>query len=71
MRYIMNEESTTETQNEQTKNTLPDIPTTWERFTVLIVFGGLMIYMASKGNSEAVTAFATTIATYFLSRQGA
>ena len=50
---------------------LPDIPSSWEKYTVLLLFGGLMIYMAYKGNIEATTAFATTIATYFLSRQGA
>jgi len=51
--------------------TLPDIPTSWERYTILIIFGALTIYMGYIGNNEAMTAFATTIAMYFLSRQGA
>jgi len=67
----MTDETQTPTQNVQTKEQLPDIPTSYERFAVLIIFGGLAVYMAYKGNSEAVAGFATTIATYFLSRQGA
>ena len=51
--------------------TLPDIPSTWERFSVLLIFGALAAWMALKGNSEAAAAFAGTIATYFLSRTGA
>uniref|UniRef100_A0A6M3LC64 Holin n=1 Tax=viral metagenome TaxID=1070528 RepID=A0A6M3LC64_9ZZZZ len=50
---------------------LPDIPSTWERFAVLIIFGILSGWMAYKGNSEAAAGFATVIATYFLSRTGA
>ena len=50
--------------------TLPDIPSSWEKYTVLIVFSALAFYMAMKGNIEAAAGFATTIATYFLSRQG-
>ena len=50
--------------------TLPDIPSTWERFAVLIVFGVLAAWMAVKNNPEAATGFATVIATYFLSRTG-
>lgn len=61
--------------DEETKITmpehLPDIPTSYERFAVLIIFGGLMVIMAWRGNFEAATAFGSTIATYFLSRQGA
>lgn len=67
----MVEETITPTPNAQTKEYLPDIPTSYERFAVLIIFGGLAVYMAYKGNSEAVAGFATTIATYFLSRNGA
>lgn len=52
-------------------NELPDIPTSYERFSILIIFGILAIYMMSKGNPEAAIAFAGTIPTYFLSRQGA
>lgn len=50
--------------------TLPDIPSTWERFAVLIIFGSLAGWMAFKGNSEAAAGFATVIATYFLARTG-
>ncbi len=53
------------------KETLPDIPSTWERFAVLLIFGTIAIWMAMKGNAEAATGFATVIATYFMSRQGA
>lgn len=50
--------------------TLPDIPSSYERFAVLLIFGGLAVFMAYKGNTEAMIAFGTTLATYFLSRQG-
>ncbi len=50
---------------------LPDIPTTWERFTVLVIFGILATYMGYTGNTEAMTGFASTLAMYFLARQGA
>ncbi len=50
---------------------LPDIPTTWERFAVLLMFGGVALYMMYKGNSEAAITAMGTIATYFLSRTGA
>lgn len=55
----------------QPQHPLPDIPTSWERFAVMLIFGLLAIYMGYKGNNEAMAAFATTLATYFLSRQGA
>lgn len=51
--------------------TLPDIPTSWERYTVLIVFATVALYMMWKGNSEAAITALGTIATYFLSRTGA
>lgn len=50
---------------------LPDIPTSWERFTVMVIFGLLTLYMGYVGNTEAMTGFASTLAVYFLSRQGA
>ncbi len=50
---------------------LPDIPSSYERMAILVIFGVLASYMAYKGNTEAAIGFATTIATYFLSRQGA
>ena len=49
---------------------LPEIPTSYEKFAVILIFGGLAGFMAYRGNIEAMTAFATTLATYFLSRQG-
>jgi len=52
------------------KPQLPDIPSTWERFAVLLIFGGLAAWMAVRGNTEATAGFATVIATYFLSRTG-
>ena len=55
----------------ETPTQLPDIPSSYERFAILIIFGGLMLVMGYKGNFEAATAFGATIATYFLSRQGA
>jgi len=61
----------TQTPIEPPKNTLPDIPTSWERFAVMIIFGGLAAYMGTTGNTEAMAAFATSLATYFLSRNGA
>lgn len=51
--------------------TLPDIPTSYERMAILMTFAMLAAYMAYIGNTEAAIGFATTIATYFLSRQGA
>ncbi len=57
-------------ENEEQKRTLPDLPSSYERFSVLIIFGSLMLVMAYKGNFEAATAFGSTIATYFLSRTG-
>jgi hypothetical protein len=50
--------------------TLPDIPSSYERFAILLIFGGLALYMALNKNTEAAIGFATTIATYFLSRTG-
>ena len=50
---------------------LPDIPTSWERFAVMTIFGLMTLYMGYKGNTEAMMASAGTIATYFLSRTGA
>ena len=50
---------------------LPDIPSSWERFTVMIIFGLLTLYMGYVGNNEAMTGFASTLAMYFLARQGA
>lgn len=60
----------TDTETKQT-NQLPDIPTSWERYTILIIFGAITIYMGYMGNNEAMLGFATTLTTYFLSRQGA
>ncbi len=56
---------------EQSKLILPDIPTSWERYTVLIVFSSLTLYMAYVGNREAMVMAAANLSTYFLSRQGA
>jgi len=53
-----------------TANVLPDIPSSYERFAVILIFGGLAAFMGAKGNYEAMAAFGTTLATYFLSRQG-
>jgi len=50
---------------------LPDIPTSYERFAVLLVFSALTLYMAYTGNSAAMTMAAANISTYFLSRTGA
>lgn len=55
----------------ETKNTLPDIPTSYERFAVLIVFSTVAIYMMMQGNAEAATLALGNIATYFLSRTAA
>jgi hypothetical protein len=49
---------------------LPDIPSTYERFIVLIVFSLTALYMAYKGNDQAATLAGVNLATYFLSRQG-
>ncbi len=56
---------------QSTKEPLPDIPSSWERFTVMVIFGLLTLYMGYVGNNEAMTGFASTLAVYFLSRQGA
>lgn len=49
---------------------LPEIPSTYERFVVLLVFSFTAIYMAYKGNDQAATLAGINLATYFLSRQG-
>ncbi len=53
-----------------TPTPLPEIPTSWEKYTVLMVFSILMLYMGYIGNTEAMTAFGVAISTYFLSRSG-
>ena len=50
---------------------LPDIPTSWERFAVMTIFGCMTLYMGYQGNTEAMTGFATTLSMYFLARNGA
>lgn len=52
------------------KPVLPDIPSSYEKFIVLLVFGGLAAMAAYRGNWEAATGFATTIGTYVMARQG-
>lgn len=49
---------------------LPEIPTSYEKVGVIVIFGALALMMAIKENNEAAAGFATTLATYFLSRQG-
>lgn len=49
---------------------LPDIPSSWERFSIMVIFGLLTLYMGYVGNNEAMTGFASTLAMYFLARQG-
>ena len=41
-----------------------------ERVAVITIFGALSLFCAYKGNFEAASGFASTIAVYFLSRQG-
>lgn len=67
----MTEENNIESKVKPREIILPDIPTSWERFAILIVFGGMTVYMAYVGNTEAMMASAGSIATYFLSRNGA
>lgn len=49
----------------------PDIPTSWERYTVLIVFSIAALYMMKIGNTAGALLALGNIATYFLSRTGA
>lgn len=52
------------------KSTLPDIPSSYEKFIVLLVFGVLAGMAAYRENWEAAAGFATTIGTYVMARQG-
>jgi len=57
--------------SDTTPVTLPDIPTSYERLGVMLIFGLLTLFMAYNGNNEAAAGYASTLAMYFLARQGA
>jgi hypothetical protein len=48
---------------------LPEIPRSYERFSVLIVYGILMLLAGFRDNIEAAAAWGVAITTYFLSRE--
>ena len=58
------------TEEPKTTSSLPEIPSSYEKMMVLMVFGGLAALAAYRGNWEAATGFATAIATYVMARQG-
>lgn len=65
----------TSSEPQQILSTIPVLPgitgaTATEKLAIILIFGALSLYSMYQANAAAATAYATVLATYFLSRNG-